>query len=359
MTTELYHHGIKGQRWGVRRFQNQNGTLTAAGKKRYNDDGSPKKSNHRLKLEEKYRKSGMSQKQAEMAAERRIKTEKIVAATAGLTLTAAAAYAANKYVKNNVDRMIKSGATLQRIEMQDTKGQLHDVFYAAKDKVDKTKYAGQLGYTRRKQTGHAFKMDISAKGDIKVAARKNAEKVFNELYEKDSDFRKAIEQIGGTNVHGMNKVNANGKLNGKMLSKVYDNFNSRLVEMHNNDTANKFYDALKAKGYNAIQDVNDMKFSGYNAKNPIIVFGAKGKIAVNSMKEMTEAEINKALAKDMTRESAKALVKRMAPYGALITGASALSRASQTKAINDYRRKHPNTDKTDKEIIEMLQNQYE
>ena len=32
---ELYHHGIKGQKWGVRRFQNPDGTLTAAGKKRY------------------------------------------------------------------------------------------------------------------------------------------------------------------------------------------------------------------------------------------------------------------------------------------------------------------------------------
>lgn len=31
---ELYHHGIKGQKWGVRRFQNPDGTLTAAGKKR-------------------------------------------------------------------------------------------------------------------------------------------------------------------------------------------------------------------------------------------------------------------------------------------------------------------------------------
>ena len=31
----LYHHGIKGQRWGVRRFQNKNGTLTSAGRKRY------------------------------------------------------------------------------------------------------------------------------------------------------------------------------------------------------------------------------------------------------------------------------------------------------------------------------------
>ena len=31
---ELYHHGIKGQKWGVRRYQNKDGTLTSAGKKR-------------------------------------------------------------------------------------------------------------------------------------------------------------------------------------------------------------------------------------------------------------------------------------------------------------------------------------
>lgn len=32
---ELYHHGIKGQKWGVRRFQDEAGRLTSAGKKRY------------------------------------------------------------------------------------------------------------------------------------------------------------------------------------------------------------------------------------------------------------------------------------------------------------------------------------
>ena len=31
---ELYHHGIKGMHWGIRRFQNPDGTLTAAGKRR-------------------------------------------------------------------------------------------------------------------------------------------------------------------------------------------------------------------------------------------------------------------------------------------------------------------------------------
>lgn len=38
MTNELYHHGIKGQKWGIRRYQNADGSLKEAGKKRYSSD---------------------------------------------------------------------------------------------------------------------------------------------------------------------------------------------------------------------------------------------------------------------------------------------------------------------------------
>ena len=45
---ELYHHGVKGQKWGVRRYQNEDGTLTNAGKKK-------KKLTYREKVEQSMR----------------------------------------------------------------------------------------------------------------------------------------------------------------------------------------------------------------------------------------------------------------------------------------------------------------
>lgn len=44
---ELMHHGILGQKWGVRRFQNEDGSLTPDGKERYGkskEDGMAKRS---------------------------------------------------------------------------------------------------------------------------------------------------------------------------------------------------------------------------------------------------------------------------------------------------------------------------
>ena len=44
-SNNLTHHGIKGQKWGVRRFQNEDGTLTSQGKKRYASEAFEKTKN--------------------------------------------------------------------------------------------------------------------------------------------------------------------------------------------------------------------------------------------------------------------------------------------------------------------------
>lgn len=45
-TYELYHHGIKGMRWGVRRYRNKDGTLTTEGKRRASETDNVKNKRH-------------------------------------------------------------------------------------------------------------------------------------------------------------------------------------------------------------------------------------------------------------------------------------------------------------------------
>lgn len=52
MEYELYHHGIKGMRWGVRRFQRKDGSWTPIGRKRYKQQEADREKAKQAKLEE-------------------------------------------------------------------------------------------------------------------------------------------------------------------------------------------------------------------------------------------------------------------------------------------------------------------
>lgn len=371
---ELYHYGVPGMKWGVRKEYDKtlsgrkykksiqlakNEYMKAYGaynmrstkknrqklneteknykreKFKYSTDKEAyvisktgkqfkSKSKHRLKLEEKYKKMGLSDEQAQAAANKRIRTEKILAATAGLTVAACAAYYMNSKRKNSIDQVIKSGESLQRIEMQDTSGKLHDVFYTSKGKHDNNRYEGLLGYTRKQQTGHAYMMKLEAQNDIKVASRKNAEKAFEELYKSDPEFRKAVEGSVKRHFGGRNVVLNTSDTSKRNISKMYENFNSALINIRNEGTGadKKFYDKLKSAGYGAIQDVNDMKYSGYKAKNPLIVFdNSNNNIMVRSVKDITnEVGIGKALV-ELNKAKIENNIDTYLPYA--LSGAAA------------------------------------
>lgn len=113
-TSELYHHGILGMKWGVRRYQNKDGTLTSAGKKRKRQtvevhedykkvhdkksvksmsDAELRARNNRLQMERQY--SLMTQKTS-----RGKKIVKGIIAAAGTITAAEAAYKTYKRIGN-------------------------------------------------------------------------------------------------------------------------------------------------------------------------------------------------------------------------------------------------------------------
>lgn len=358
---ELYHWGIKGQKWGVRRYQNKDGSLTPAGKKRYDNDGETNKSKHRLRLEEKYRQRGMTQQEAETAASARIKTEKIIAVTGAMTVAAVSAYYVNKHVKDHVDGVIKAGTKMQRIT-DNPKEDLDRAFYAAYKKPDMTKYKGLYGEQLGSRNAHNVSLEITK--DLKIASRQKAANAFADLYKNDPEFKEAFKKSNmRLYSHGVNRdldtvvKRASGEMTDKQLKKVgYDAFNVGLAnhDVNGRAVAEKFYNKLKQQGYDAVIDINDKRYSGYDAKKPVIVFNKSNKMVVSEVNKMSTEQIISNLKKVRSREAKKEI--RKAGYvtaGSILAGQFGSQTMTQI-AVNNYRIKHPSSTLSDKEIAKML-----
>lgn len=412
----LYHYGIKGQKWGVRRFQNKDGSLTPAGRKRYDDDGPsqkkqkeykvPKnKSLHRLKIEEKYKAQGMSEKEAEQAAARRIRGEQFAVGAAAVSVAACVAY--NKYKNYNVDKVLKN-TEFHRILMTDKPDApvREGARYVSYKKNDKMRYRGLYGNElKTKQAAKGamnvdfgdmnfndpsnipkwddilkkgqennkhkiYDMAIKSKGDIKVASEKRARETFEKLYKNDPEFRKNLAQRAGENrlnlltKKGMMKsdvvdqliAEGKGMSDKDMKGKAYDIFNILLVDSdeRSRSNQNKFYNALKEQGINAVQDMNDKKYSGYGTKNPLILFDGEFDY---SKKVLSDSQIQKDLKKTLTQIYAKPAIAMGAAYVGGYGAIPMMNKVTLDKATIYYKRQHPDTKMSDKEIKQMLMKQ--
>lgn len=278
---ELYHHGVKGQKWGVRRYQYADGTLTPAGKKRY----STSKSSTSL----------MNMKVKEL-------TNQVRTQVTG---------------RQYVDSYLAKGTTFARI--QTSKEFENFAFYATYKKKDMDKYLGLFGknltsrasgeanraekeanisgdetdISRAKQLRdradnmQVYQLKLESTKKLKVPSDENAGDITANLL-KESEFKKNVVASIQDSKEKMRRPtqqvlfrqaeNALEKDPSRLTKSekvaIYKALNLSLVNHNQQEIAaqDRFYSELKKKGYNALLDYNDKDYSSYHAKRPMIVF---------------------------------------------------------------------------------------
>ena len=378
---ELCHHGIKGMKWGVRRFQNEDGSLTTAGKKRYGDEstGSDKKtsSNNGSKtprkgliarrkdsLTQKYIAKGYSQTAAKTMAEQRMRTEAVLAVVGTVAVTAVAVKVARRIGQDYVDQTFKSGKVIQNIGANPDANFKDTPFFAAVNRADKKAYgmnyanekrgmAKRYAAQRGLQYQGIFNNQIKLTGDVKRASVANAKKIFYEKMDKDPQFKKeVIDTLKKTNYSDSKAVNEYLR-NGKHARKLYDRFNQALATPHFQAAGihKQYYDEMKKHGYNAILDINDTRYSGYKkiSKNPTIFFG-NDKWEKISSKKLSDVEIDSNDVKYVYGLLAKRLAKKIAIGAGGIAGINAIT---DQVVVERYLKEHPKSKLSRQEILEL------
>lgn len=313
----LAHHGIKGQKWGVRRYQYTDGSLTSEGRRHYGYGNNKKSSSAgRTNLISKVKRS---------IANRILDTYgKIKISRIGEE---------SEIGKKYVDTYLDKNTPLYRIQ---SSNQFENfAFYATYKKHDVDEYAGLFGknlMSRANAEARAAERKANATGDFEEAKvlrdRADNMKVYQLRLSNTSRLRIPSDEASG---HIVGKLlndkefaddlrasieDSSGKMRrisqqllfreaAKSLSKdpaklsdaekrtVYKALNLTLTNHNEQEVRmqNKFYGAMKKNGYSALLDLNDRSYSSYHAQSPVIVFDTS-RVKLQAVTKMNPKKID-------------------------------------------------------------------
>lgn len=229
----LAHYGVKGQKWGVRNWQNADGSYTQQGAERYWGGGHGRaagagpqtpmnlRARHTLRVRQnnavqRGQVSGQNQAQRpqqtpEQIAARKSRRRKILAISAGVTLAAVAAYAGYKHAGNVRDKMrsdMLEGAK-KNLEMNSRD---YQKFWNSKDRGEYNKRYMEMmtnqanRIDRKDAVGKMLGLDLQSR-ERKLADLRDSSKFGNwlgdanrrgDLNEQISKARKELKRVQGS-----------------------------------------------------------------------------------------------------------------------------------------------------------------
>lgn len=164
---ELYHWGIRGMKWGVRRYQNKDGSLTPAGRKRYDSEAEKLRERERVvknKERTKAKLAKLDAKKAELDAR-----EEVLAGPKKMTR-------AEKRAAEKAAKAAKNAGTKQKSIKDMTDDELKE--YTNRMQLEKNFYDAQrnLAASNPKKVSAGEKFMSSLMNDVIVPAAKDVGK---------------------------------------------------------------------------------------------------------------------------------------------------------------------------------------